>query len=76
MGSNLKAATVKALVVLVPSYTAAYLTEQMVYVVPTLAAAGFFASSLDLSNRNTSNRVDDDGEDDGPDDDFGVIDDG
>lgn len=76
MGSNFKGATIKALVVLVPSYTAAYLTEQMVYVVPTLAAAGFFASSLDFSQGPIRNRIDEDSEDDGQEDDLGAADDG
>ena len=44
--SHVRLAALKAAVVLVPSYTAAYLTEKMVWVVPTLAAAGFFAATL------------------------------
>ena len=58
----MKQAIVKALIVLVPSYAMAFLTEQMVYVVPMLAATGFLASSLDLSGANTTRRVDDDGD--------------
>lgn len=67
---GLKDAALKAAVVLIPSYSAAFLTEKMVYVVPTLAAAGFFASSISLDSRATSQRVDGDGGDgdaDGPD---------
>ena len=56
---SLKPATLKAAIVLVPSYTAAYLTEQMVWVVPALVAAGFFAASIDLRTR-----VDEDGDHD------------
>ena len=41
----------KAAIVLVPSYTAAYLTGEMVWVVPTIVAAGFFAATLDLRAR-------------------------
>ena len=44
---NLRAAVFKALIVLVPSYTVAFLTDKMVFVVPTLAAAGFFASTIE-----------------------------
>lgn len=67
MNSHLKAAFTKALIVLIPSYTVAFLTEKMVYVVPTLAAAGFFASTLEVGKKSTINRVDEDA-DDGPDD--------
>ncbi|WP_208349127.1 hypothetical protein [Pseudaestuariivita rosea] len=44
--TEFKVAIVKATVVLLPSYTAAYLTGQMVWVVPTLAASGFLAASI------------------------------
>ena len=44
---NLRTALFKALIVLVPSYTVAFLTDKMVFVVPTLAAAGFFASTIE-----------------------------
>ena len=73
MNSQLKAAFAKALIVLVPSYSVAFLTEKMVYVVPPLAAAGFFASSLDFDRKATTNRVDDDA-DDGPDDSLDIVD--
>ena len=49
---NLRAAFLKAAIVLVPSYTAAYLTDKMVYVVPTLAAAGMFAAMIDIKDVN------------------------
>ena len=58
---NFKTALAKSAIVLVPSYTAAYFTEQMVYVVPTLAAAGFFASSIDFGQA-VERRVDEDSE--------------
>ena len=60
-------ASIKAGIVLLPSYAAAWLTEQMIYVVPTLAAASFFASALQI-DEGGSRRVDDDGADDGADD--------
>lgn len=44
--SNLRLALTKAAIVLFPSYGAAWLTGEMVYVVPTLAAAGFLASAV------------------------------
>lgn len=63
----MKTAFIRAAIVLVPSYAAAYLTDKMVYVVPTLAAASFFAASLTPSNQPLSNRVDenDESDDDG-----------
>jgi hypothetical protein len=64
---GLKEAAIKAAIVLAPSYTAAYLTGQMVYVVPTLAAAGFFASSISLTDRAAVRQVDEDGGHDGGD---------
>lgn len=56
--NSLKAAIVKALIVMVPSYTAAYLTEKMVWVVPTLAAASFFAGTVQLGDAPIRRRVD------------------
>ncbi len=38
---------IKAVIVLVPTYITAYLTDKMVYVIPMLAAASFVAASLD-----------------------------
>lgn len=55
---HLKTAILKAAVVLVPSYLAAYLTDKMVWVVPTLAASSFFAATIGLSNEQTQHRVD------------------
>lgn len=60
---NHKLAFTKALIVLVPSYLVAYLTEMMVYVVPTLAAAGFFASSIEASDVEIRRRVDEENDD-------------
>jgi hypothetical protein len=70
---SMRVAAVKAAIVLVPSYTAAWITGQMIYVVPTLAASGIFASSLsqDQTNRNLDDG--DDG-DDGESDDCGACD--
>ncbi|WP_298557297.1 hypothetical protein [uncultured Aliiroseovarius sp.] len=49
---NLRAAFLKAMVILGPSYFVAYLTDKMVYVVPTLAAAGIFASTIETRDVN------------------------
>lgn len=59
---KLKEATVKALIVLVPTYSAAYLTEKMVWVVPTLAAAGFFAGTISFGP-TTERRLEEDSDD-------------
>ncbi len=60
---NLRRALLKAVIVLVPTYTAAYITGEMVWVVPTLAAAGFFAATIG-SDPNLTMRVDEDGDGD------------
>lgn len=60
-----KSALIRAAIVLLPSYSAAYITDKMVFVVPTLVAAGFFATSINLQDVQTSRRVDEDGETDG-----------
>ncbi|WP_212699429.1 hypothetical protein [Thalassovita aquimarina] len=64
---NLRAAFLKAIVILVPSYLVAFMTDKMVYVVPTLAAAGIFASTVQTKDVN---RLLDEGDDgtDGPED--------
>ena len=43
---QLKRGFIKAIIVLVPSYITAYLTGQMIYVVPMLAASGFIAAAM------------------------------
>ena len=63
--THLKAASIRAAIVLIPSYLAAILTDKMVYVVPTLAAASFFAATLNLTEKSTTQRVDEDGDGDG-----------
>ena len=51
---------IKAVIVLVPTYVTAYLTDKMVYVIPMLAATSFIAVSL-TSSPNTERRVEEDG---------------
>ena len=70
---NLRTALVKAAVVLVPSYGMAWFTGAMVYVVPTLAAAGFLAAAVE--DRDVARMLDEDGpdtDDDGVDGDAGT----
>lgn len=57
---HLRAAAFKAAVVLVPSYLAAYLTGEMVWVVPTLAASSFFAATIGLTEQSIQRHVDQD----------------
>lgn len=65
---NIKAAAIKATIVLVPTYLAAFITDKMVYVVPTLAAVSFFASTIDLKEKDLRRQVDEDGDDSEDDD--------
>jgi len=60
---HMRAAAIKAMIVLVPSYLAAYLTEQMVWVVPTLAAATFFAGTIQITDTQLRRKLDDDFDD-------------
>ena len=57
----------KVAIVLVPSYVAAYLTGEMVWVIPTLVASGVVAAGV--GSRGKTTRVDEDGDhgDDGDD---------
>ena len=64
---NFKTAIIRAAIVLTPSYTMAFLTEKMVYVVPMLAATSFFAAAIDFPDSNIQRRVDSDDTDDGGD---------
>ena len=58
--NGLKKALVRGIVVLIPTYAVAYLTDKMVYVVPMLAAMGFVAASL--FEDDTTKRIEDDGQ--------------
>ena len=69
--ARIKIAAIKATIVLIPSYTAAYLTEAMVWVVPTLAAAMFFAAGIGPEKSDLRRHVDEDEADDDDDDDEG-----
>lgn len=69
---HVKLAALKAAIVLLPSYTAAWLTGQMVWVVPTLAAASFFAANIGATETLTQRRVDEDGAETGSPDETAV----
>ena len=56
---QMKKAIVRGLVVLIPTYIVAYLTDKMVYVIPMLAAASFVAASID--NSKVERKVEEDG---------------
>ena len=58
--ARIKYAATKAAIVLVPSYTAAYLPAAMVWVVPTMAAAMFFAAGIGPEPSDLRRRVDED----------------
>lgn len=60
---NLKIAGIKAAVVLIPTWRVALVTDKMVFVVPMLAAASFFAGAVELTDENVRRRLDDDTED-------------
>ena len=47
----------QGIIVLVPTYMVAYLTDKMVYTIPMLAAASFVAASI--SNQPVERKVDD-----------------
>ena len=56
---SIKIALVQGLIVLVPTYIMAFLTDKMVWTIPMLAAASFVAASIkkDLNER----KIDEDG---------------
>lgn len=55
----MKIALLQAVIVLVPTYLVAYLTDKMVYTIPMLAAASFVAASL--GKHNMERKVEEDG---------------
>ncbi len=69
---GLRRALLKVVIVLAPSYSAAYLTGEMVWVVPTLVASGFLAASIGVSDRVIT-RVDEDGDGEDEEDDSGGV---
>ena len=60
-------ALTKALIILIPTYAVAFLTEMMVYTIPMLAASSIFATTM-FDKGKDELRVDEDGpQDDGGD---------
>lgn len=57
----------KVLIVAVPTYALAILTEQMVYTMPMLAITTLIATNLSDDKQDVENRIDEDGGDDGED---------
>lgn len=57
--------TVKVVIVLGPSYLAAWPTGEMVWVVPTLVGSGIIAASIGSVNRAKTTQVDEDGNGEG-----------
>lgn len=60
---NIKIASIKASIVLIPTWLVALVTDKMVFVVPMLAAASFFAGAVELTDENVRRRLDDDTDD-------------
>lgn len=56
---DLKLAVVKIAIILIPSYLMAYLTDKMVWVIPTLVASGIVAANIDKKEK-ISEKVDSD----------------
>ena len=52
-----KIGLIQAVIVLLPTYLVAYMTDKMVYTIPMLAAASFVAASF--SKDTTTQRIDD-----------------
>jgi len=67
MVSSMTKSLLQIVIILVPTYITAYLTDKMIYVIPMLAAASFVAASLSPSKLDR--RVEEDGyrKDDGTD---------
>ena len=59
MQKNFKESIIKALIILVPSYTMAVLTEKMVYVLPIVVVSGIIAMALIPDKKK---RLDDEGD--------------
>ena len=50
---------IQAVVVLVPTYTMAYVTDKMVWTIPMLAAMSFVAARIGKAHEEVSKRTDD-----------------
>ena len=56
---SIKIALVQGLIVLIPTYIMAFLTDKMVWTIPMLAAASFVAASI--KKDFTERKIDEDG---------------
>ena len=63
MFTDLKASLLQVAIVLVPTYTVAYLTEMMVYTIPMLAASTILASSVRKREHTVDTDLDSDSSD-------------
>ena len=54
-----KLSLVQAVIVIIPTYITAYISDRMIYVIPMLAACSFIAASLSPSR--LERRVEEDG---------------
>lgn len=57
---NFRNAVLKVGIILVPCWSVAWVTQKMVYVVPTVAAAVLLASAVSLKADKRAGRVDED----------------
>ena len=57
----------KVLIIAIPTYTIAILTDAMVYTMPMLAITTIIATSISQDDKDIENRVDEDGDSDGGD---------
>lgn len=55
----MKEGFIKGIVVLIPTYMTAYITDKMIYVIPMLAAMSFIAAGM--FQQDKSRRLDEDG---------------
>lgn len=63
MFTDLKASLIQCVIVLIPTYTVALLTEKMVYTIPMLAASSFIASSVRKREHTVDSDMDSDAAD-------------
>ncbi len=57
---NQKLTFVRMLIIAIPSYAVAFMTEKVFYVVPTIAMMMIIANSIEQGNVTNRNRVDED----------------
>jgi hypothetical protein len=58
---NKKLTLIRMLIVALPSYGVALLTEKVFYVVPTIAMMMMIANSIETGSTSNRNRIDEDG---------------